>query len=207
MTRGSVLRRWLRAKRGALFRPDNPARRSLLSRRMEILRRRPRYAERLRGYSPASGEDMLRGFARPELTPVEAEALDSTAFALREFRRRADEAGAAVVGLLADSFESDRRWRYRERALLARRLVGLAADAGIPVLRLEDEIRRRGLTPEQVRWAHDPHWNAVGHRLAAEMLWRWLKQNDPVCAGGRREGEAIRGRPVRPAPGNGSPVR
>ena len=150
------------------------------------LRRRPEYAELLRGYSPESTWDMLRGFAQPELAPVVAEALDSTAFALREFRRRADETGAVIVGLLADSFEADRWWPDRERALLTRRLVGLAADAGIPVLDLEEEMRRRGLTTEQVKWAHDAHWNPAGHRLAAEVLWRWLENEASVCDGGRR---------------------
>ena len=129
---------------------------------------------------------MLRGFAQPELAPVVAEALDSTAFALREFRRRADETGAVIVGLLADSFEADRWWPDRERALLTRRLVGPAADAGIPVLDLEEEMRRRGLTTEQVKWAHDAHWNPAGHRLAAEVLWRWLENEASVCDGGRR---------------------
>lgn len=182
--RFAYLYRWLRAKRGALFRYD-AARDALLSRRVEILRRRPEYAELLRGYSPESTWDMLRGFAQPELAPVVAEALDSTAFALREFRRRADETGAVIVGLLADSFEADRWWPDRERALLTRRLVGLAADAGIPVLDLEEEMRRRGLTTEQVKWAHDAHWNPAGHRLAAEVLWRWLENEASVCDGGR----------------------
>ena len=182
--RFAYLYRWLRAKRSALFRYD-AARDALLSRRVETLRRRPEYAELLRGYSPESTWDMLRGFAQPELAPVVAEALDSTAFALREFRRRADESGAVIVGLLADSFEADRWWPERERVLLTRRLVGLAADAGIPVLNLEEEMRRRGLTTEQVKWAHDAHWNPAGHRLAAEVLWRWLENEGSVCDGGR----------------------
>lgn len=185
LLRATFLFRWLRAKRGALRR-DNDFRESLLSRRAAILRQRPEYAEWLRGWSPKSASDMIRAFAQPELAPVAEEALESTAFALREARRRADEAGAAIVGLLVDPFEADRRWTDRERALLTRRFVGLAEDAGIPVLDFGEEMRRRGLTAEEARWAHDPHWNAAGHRLAAEALWRWLESRESVCDRGRR---------------------
>lgn len=182
--RAAYLYRWLRAKRSALF-PYDPLRESLLSRRVEVLRQRPEYTELLRGYSPASTWDMLRAFAQPELAPVVEQALDSTAFALREARRRADEAGSVIVGLLADSFDAGRRWTDRERALVVRRLLGLAEDAGIPVLDLGEEMRRRGLKATEVKWAHDAHWNAAGHLLAAEVLWRWLRDEGAVCGSGR----------------------
>lgn len=185
LLRATFLFRWFRAKRAHLRR-YNEFSESLLSRRVAILRQRPEYAESLRGYSPRSASDLIRAFAQPELAPAAEEALDSTAFALREFRRRADSAGAAIVGLFVDPYEADRRWTERERVLLTRRLVGLAEDAGIPVLDFGEERRRRGLTAEEVRWAHDLHWNEAGHRLAAEALWRWLESRESVCDRGRR---------------------
>jgi len=115
---------------------------------------------------------------------VEEEALDATAFALGEFARRADEAGARIVGLIADTAYSERRWTVRERARLERRLSAQAAEAGIPVLSLAEEMRRRGVGAEEMRWPHDAHWSAAAHRLAAEALWRWVEDDPPVCAGG-----------------------
>lgn len=58
----------------------------------------------------------------------------------------------------------------------------LAAARGIPVVDQSDHIRRRGAARRDAHWANDLHWNAAGHRWAAEALLDYLKRNPEVCA-------------------------
>lgn len=207
---------WLLAKRWT-FRQGGARNAAMIS-RLDALRRRPEYAELLHDYRPQNRHEVMLGFARPDLAPVLEDALDSTAFALRRFRERADEIGAALVGLAVHSFDSMQARADREtgdsrrrppppaaerrasRNLLLDRTRSRASAAGIPVLDLGAEIRRRGMNPAEVRWPHDDHWNAAGHRLAAEMLLRWLQDNRSVCDGPRREEVGTTGASAR-APG------
>ena len=205
---------WLLAKRWT-FRQGG-ARNDALVSRLDELRRRPEFAGLLRGFRPRNRHEIMLGFARPDLPPALADALDATGFALRRFRERADEIDAAVVGLAVHSFETMQARADREAApppggpgppadepaaprnLLLDRLRTRASAAGIPVLDLGAEIRRRGLTPDAVRWPNDDHWNAAGHRLAAEMLLDWLRANPSVCDRPRRERGGAPG-PASPA--------
>ena len=34
---------------------------------------------------------------------------------------------------------------------------------------------------EDLHWANDRHWNAAGHRWAAEAILEWLKRHPEVC--------------------------
>ena len=104
--------------------------------------------------------------------PVFREALDVTRFALEQFRERTERDGAALV-------------------ILATHLLGGAGDpmfelwrdlAGdIPVVSLTDYVDAAGGEIEDLHWEHDQHWNATGHRRAAEALQEWLRENPEAC--------------------------
>ena len=59
----------------------------------------------------------------------------------------------------------------------------MAEARGIPVIDLQDYVLRQGAAPKDAQWAHDYHWNAAGHRWAAEVLLEYLKRNQEICGG------------------------
>ena len=161
-----------------------------LAERAESFRRRPRYARLLDGWSPWKPESSIWVTWRlgalegtPEdpkavravgLPPYSRDALEMTAFALDQFKARADRDGAAVVVLAT----------YRMGARGHTRFDGLrtmAAARGFPVVSQYDYIVRQGGRIEDARWPHDPHWNPTGHRWAAEALLEWLRAHQHVC--------------------------
>ena len=73
------------------------------------------------------------------------------------------------------------------------RMRGMAEARGIPVIDQYDYIVRQGARVEEANWRRDHHWNAAGHRWAAEALLEWLERNRDVCRPG---GGAPRGAPV-----------
>ena len=92
------------------------------------------------------------------------DALDFTAFALDQFRERADRDGAALV-------------------ILSTHYIGTRGDLGfvdrltaLPNAGHSRHRLQRLCTPpgrrarRDARWKHDPHWNTAGHRWAAEAL-------------------------------------
>ena len=142
------------------------------SHRMELLSRRPAYAPLLSGlwsvpsqrFSPAIGND----------SQLFIEALALTAFALDEFKKRAERDGAMLVILASHEMS------YFGGGALAR-LNELAAARRIPVIDQGDYIRRKGGELREAQWLHDGHWNPTGHQWAAEALLEYLKQNQEVC--------------------------
>ena len=164
---------WLDAKKDALSGSTRTPR--PLS-HAELLRQRPRYAALLAGRLPSSVEETEAAFAQSSLPPLYADALDYTAFALEQFKRRADRDGSKLVILAA----------HRAKMLGGRifeRLSAMAADLGIPVIDQADYILRQGARIEDAQWRHDYHWNPAGHQWAAEALLEWLRDNREVCAG------------------------
>ena len=107
-------------------------------------------------------------------SPFYKEALAFTAFALDEFKERAQRDGAALVIL------ATYRMSYFGGGVLAR-LEELAAERGIPVIDQGGFIRRQGAGLRDARWAHDLHWNPTGHQWAAQALLEYLEQNQDIC--------------------------
>ena len=107
-----------------------------------------------------------------------------TAFGLDQFKARAERAGAALVVLSTHTMGSKGDPAFDL-------LNALAGERGIPVIDQTAHILGRGGRIEDARWPHDDHWNAAGHRWAAEALMEYLKENRDVCVRGENRLEAL----------------
>ena len=180
---GSWFFSWLQTRELLLRSRDVRTTRAQQVRQMEYLSRHPAHARLLDGWRPpllmSSRYHAL--FAEKEGSPFYLEARAFTAFALDEFKKRADRDGAALVVLATHTLS------WFGGAPLAR-LNELAAERGIPVIDQGGFIRRQGAELRDARFEHDGHWNPTGHRWAAAALLEYLKRNQHVC------GRSARGR-------------
>ena len=117
-------------------------------------------------------------FAAERLPPPYAAELEYTAFALDQFRRRADRDGASLVILATH--------HLRPGEPLFDRLRAIAGELRIPVVSLYDHIVRRGGRVRDAHWRHDVHWTPAGHQWAAEAILEHLRLRPDVCARGPR---------------------
>ena len=170
----SPLASWLDAKRHASSSDDTDP--ELIAQVALLSRRSPRYAALFDGWRPTTREGINDPFHyAQDLPPVYEDALDFTGFALDQFRERADRDGAALV-ILSTHYMGTRG------DLGFDRLTALAEPRGIPVVDYNDYVLRQGAVPwRDAAWAHDGHWNAAGHRWAAEALLEYLKRNQEIC--------------------------
>ena len=166
---------WLDAKRRASSSDDTDP--ELVAEVALLSRRSPRYAALFDGWRPTTREGINDPFLyAQDLPPVYEDALDFTAFALDQFKERADRDGAALV-ILSTHYMGTRG------DLGFDRLTALAEPRGIPVIDYNDYVLRQGAVPwRDAAWAHDGHWNVAGHQWAAEALLEYLKQNQEICA-------------------------
>ena len=179
LTDMSPLANWLDAKKRALSTSDDidP---ELIAQVTLLSRRSPGYAALLDGWRPTTREGMDDPFLyTQDLPPVYEDALDFTGFALDQFRKRADRDGAALVILSTHHMGTRGHLGFD-------RLTALAEPRGIPIIDQHDYITRQGAEPRDAIWAHDGHWNAAGHRWAAEALLEYLKENQATCTTRKR---------------------
>ena len=179
----SALARWLEIKTEAWF-PADDVDPELIDWVALLSRRSPHYAALFDGWRPTTRADIWTFPNARDLPPVYEDALDFTAFALDQFRERADRDGTALVILPSH--------RIGTRGDLAfDRLTALAEPRGIPVIDYNDYVLRQGAEPRRdARWEHNSHWNVAGHRWAAEALLEYLKENQEICT--RRKSPATR---------------
>ena len=170
----SPFAKWLQIKKHAWFPADTDP--ELIAWVALLSRRFPRYAALFDGWRPTTRDDIWTSFlyAR-DLPPIYEDALDFTAFALDQFKERADRDGAALV-ILPTHYIGTRG------DLGFDRLTALAEPRGIPVIDYNDYVLRQGAEPRRdARWKHNGHWNVAGHQWAAEALLEYLKQNQEIC--------------------------
>ena len=181
----SPFARWLELKKRAWFPADTDP--ELLAWVELLSRRSPRYAALFDGWRPTTRGDIQEPFLyAQDLPPVYEDGLDFTAFALDQFKERADRDGAALV-ILSSHYMGARG------DLGFDRLTALAEPRGIPVIDYNDYVLRQGAElPRDAIWEHNRHWNIAGHRWAAEALLEYLKANQEICT--RRK------RPATPPP-------
>ena len=150
--------------------------------RVEEIRQRPRYGALLKGWYPISKFEIIPTFwtlgpssAESEMPPIFLDAVEYTAFALGEFKARADRDGAAVVVLVQSGTKASGPGVFA-------RVSEVAASQGIPVVDQAGYIVRQGARPEDAHWPADAHWNLDGHRWAAEALLEYLASHQYICA-------------------------
>ena len=117
-----------------------------------------------------------------ELPPVLQRALASTEHALRLFKERTKNRGEALLLVLTPGVViyvqrcvDDSRYTFDELNQL-KRITGIAARVGVPVLDLYPAFAERG-DWRDTEFAHDGHWNALGHRWAAEAIADYLLEH------------------------------
>ena len=128
----------------------------------------------LAGWRPLEFTEQLLLAENPRA--VVREALDALLFALEQFRERAERADAALL-ILASLNLGGEGDPYFD--LLRERVAAVGGD--IPLISQHDHIIAAGGEVAGARWEHDYHWNAAGHRWAAEAIWEWLRANPEVC--------------------------
>ena len=172
-TQKSYLAKWLYSKR-LLWKNDRiETENTQITAWVNFLSQRPRYASLANEWTPITR--INRTFEREELPPVFKEALEFTAYALDQFKARADQDGVSLIILSTHTMGA-------RGALPFDRMNALANERNIPVIDQTDYIRRRhGERIADAHWKHDRHWNTTGHQWAAEALLEYLKQNPHIC--------------------------
>ncbi len=147
----------------------------------------------------------LRVYERRRVAPVE-DAWAKTAAILAELDAQARSRSARLLlAYVPSRLEIDERtWRLTrrlygwdeagwDRGRVAQRLKEAAAHAGIPVLDLTEPLRRAneagGTRPY---FTYDGHWSAVGHRVAAEEVQRFVSKQGWLEGCARPERDAGR---------------
>ena len=142
--------------------------------RIEALSLRPRYEYILDDWNPYTRAGRLDVLLEDDPPRVFRETLEFIEFALRQFQQRADIDGGSMVILSAyDMGDGDSRYSIR--------LNEIAGRLGIPVINQHDYIVRQGDRVEDAHFQSETHWNATGHRWAAEALLEYLKENQEIC--------------------------
>ena len=132
------------------------------------LMERPEYAHLFEGREPAEFASRMFTETNSEVeTAITREAWDATEFGLRQFKRRADHDGVALMVLAV--YDSAGRG-----SPVFDRLSAVAESLDIPVVSQHDYIVKRGFRVEDAYWGHDPHWTPAGHRWAAEAIWEYI---------------------------------
>ena len=171
VTEKSYLADWLDAKMSIL----SPAKADPdLIALLESLRSQPYYETLLDGWRPTTRTRVNDEFEKENPPPVFKESLAFTAFALDQFKDRAQRDGVCLVILAVH-----RMGQAGGRLLSYMNALAQARD--IPVIDQYDYILRQGGSYEDAHWPHDAHWNPTGHQWATEALLEYLKQNQWVC--------------------------
>ena len=128
----------------------------------------------------------LRVYERRRVEQIE-DAWAKTAAILASLGDQARSRGARLLlAYVPSRLEiDDRTWRLTrrlygwdeagwDRGRVAQRAKEIGAQAGFPVLDLTDALRRAEETEGEPYFTYDGHWSALGHRVAAEEVQRFL---------------------------------
>lgn len=129
----------------------------------------------------------LRVYERRRVEDVEG-AWAKTAAILADLRRHTESRGTRLLAVHVPSRLEidDRTWRLSrrlygwddagwDRGRVAQRLQEIGAQVGVPVLDLTGPLRRANDGGgERPYFTYDGHWTAVGHRVAAQEIQRFL---------------------------------
>ena len=148
--------------------------RDVMLSRVEVLKSRPGYEIIQDGWTSANRGEFRSMVVWEDPPPVFRDGPVFAGFALDEFMERAGRDGVDIV-ILATHRMGDRNsrpWLLLNEMAVAR---------GIPVINLHEYIIAQGATIGNAQFSWDRHWNAAGHRWAAEVLLEYLKEDPEVC--------------------------
>jgi hypothetical protein len=141
----------------------------------------------------------VRVYERRRIPEIEG-AWEKTAGLLGELAREAasHQARVLVVYVPSRMEVNDRAWQLTrerdgmdekgwDRGLVARRVGEIGQALGLPVLDLTPALRRadHGFLGGPY-YTYDGHWNALGHRVAADEVGRFLQEQAWLAPGPRR---------------------
>ena len=175
VTEASWFASWLDAKVSVVFAPRFKRRDPQIVAWAKLLSRRPSYASLLDGWQPTTRWRIRPTFAKRDLPPVFEQAVEFTAFALDQFKARAERDDVSLAILVVHLMA------LGENLPLFERMNAMAEARDIPVIDQHDYIVRQGGRLQDASFAHDYHWNATGHQWAAEALLEYLKRNQEIC--------------------------
>ena len=176
----SYLAKWLHSKLLLLEYVYSEREDPVLNMWLKTLRQDPRYDLPVKEWTFLTPKEKhghphaLYGIFGEEVPSLYEEALEFTAFALDQFKGRAEEDGVSLVILSTTTMGTQGNWNFD-------RMNALARERGIPVIDQVDYIRRQGKDIEDADWTRDSHWSLAGHQWAAEALLEYLKENQHIC--------------------------
>ena len=185
----AFFRSWLslRLRRVPFRLTPHISRNERLRERVNALRDRPRYTALMVDWKPLTWGKILRSFEQNRPIKALQNSLDFTAFSLDQFKERADRDGVSLAILATDSMSTlrvDMSKGIEGRSPIDY-LREMAVTRGIPVIDMYDYLVRQDRRVEDsiaaMHFERDPHWNEVGHRIAAEAVLEYLKENTGVC--------------------------
>ena len=144
---------------------------------VDMVAARPCCSSLLDGSLPKNSYFLSIGipFTEERLPTVFQEALEYTAFAIDQFKRRADRDGAHLAIMAITPHMGTRGDPQFDR------LNAIAESRGIPVF---SDYAYNISQEHDVYEGHlpsDVHWNATGHQWVAEAILEWLNANQDVC--------------------------
>ena len=145
----------------------------------------------------------LRVYERRRVEEVE-DAWAKTAAIIADLGRQAEARGARLLVVHVPSrLEIDERtWRLTrrlydwdeanwDRGRVAERVTQIGAAAGVSVLDLSEPLRRANAGfSDKPYFVYDGHWTALGHRVAAEEVQRFLSDHGWLAGCGADGGAA-----------------
>ena len=173
-------------------RDREPHQQVIMERQQVIIERYPETRALFGDWSPSEYPDCI--FYAHELPPVFSRALASTEHALRLFRERTEVRGEALLLVTINGVVT--HWnlhchavkvsRSRDALNQLKRITEIAGRVGIPVLDLHAAFAQRG-DWRDAEFAGDKHWNALGHRWAAEAIADYLLEHRELLSPKRSE--------------------
>jgi hypothetical protein len=143
----------------------------------------PGYADALKGMDESDASGAVRFFGPDPLPPAMQDAVGATQAAISAFKAMADADGSRLLVLGTHSLRdpdggtADSGQTKRLRAILEA--------IGIPYVDQMAHIRKAGGTAELAQFSRDGHWNAQGHRWAAEAVLARIAESPELCRAGR----------------------
>ncbi len=142
---------------------------------------------RYEGWNYPEDLDLDKMFLAQVLPPVFQDAMTMSKEAIRRFaaRSRHDDIKLLALGthslIRHEGLSKTHKERKLSDDLYRDRMKKLFEDEGIPFIDQGAYIKQQGIPISDAYFKSDSHWNALGHRTAAEAVFQYLKDHPEVC--------------------------